>query len=131
MSASRSVLWFLMSLAVWVGCGDNYSAQLGIDPPSITVMVGEDQTISARRAGEAVSGVTWTSSDDSIARVTAGGESATVRGVKPGTASITATLGGVAATATVTVTPAGLQSIAITPPAPSLAAGTLVQLTAT
>ena len=45
--------------------------------------------------------------------------------------AITATVDGVSATAEVTVIPAALVSIAITPPAPSLAAGTSRQLTAT
>jgi uncharacterized protein YjdB len=131
MNAGKTVLWCLLSVLVWIGCGDNGRSDLALDPSSLMVMVGEDAVIGVRRGGVEPATATWASSNEAVARVTADGGSATVRGVAPGTASITATVDGVTATATVTVVPSALVSIAITPPMPSIAAGTATQLTAT
>ena len=135
MRTVKPIVWFVMSLAALfaAACGDNKSpAELTLDPSSLTVMVGEDATIQAQRGSDELTAVTWQSSDGTVARVTPGaGGSATVRGLAVGRATVTATIDGVSATAEVTVTAATLESIAITPPDPSLAAGTSTQLTAT
>jgi trimeric autotransporter adhesin len=76
--------------------------------------------------------VSWTSGDNTIAQVSdAAGTNGLVTGVSIGNTPITATLGGVHGSTTVTVTAAVLASIQITPPNPSIAKGTTQQLTAT
>jgi uncharacterized protein YjdB len=72
--------------------------------------------------------VSWTSSSTSVATVSSTG---LVTGASPGSTTITATQGGVSASTTVTVTPAVLTSITVTPPNVSIANGTSEQLTAT
>jgi 6-phosphogluconolactonase (cycloisomerase 2 family)/uncharacterized protein YjdB len=80
--------------------------------------------------------VTWTSSNPSIASFSSTGTATgTATAVAPGSATITATMGtgagSIAGTTTLTVTAAALVSIAVTPPAPSIANGTQQQFTAT
>ncbi len=76
--------------------------------------------------------VTWVSSAPSLATVSnAPGSQGLVTGIGVGSATITATLGGVSGATTVTVTAAVLTSIAVTPANPSIANGTTVHLTAT
>jgi uncharacterized repeat protein (TIGR03803 family) len=76
----------------------------------------------------------WTSSNTAIATVSSSGLASAVG---PGSATITATCkvastcGTLAGSATLTVTPATLVSIAITPPVPSIALGTSETFTAT
>lgn len=70
----------------------------------------------------------WVSSDDTVATVTAAGIAAPV---KAGSATITATYLGKSGTSTLTVSPATLSSLAITPNPISLAKGASQQLTAT
>jgi uncharacterized protein YjdB len=74
--------------------------------------------------------VKWTSSDPAVASVTDGGLLSTVG---PGTATISATDPGpsVIGTATLTVTPASLVSIAVTPIASTVPLGTTARFTAT
>jgi uncharacterized protein YjdB len=85
-------------------------------------------TYSDSSTGDFTSSATWTSSDSTIATVSSAG---VVTGVAPGTAKITATSSGVSGSTDVTVTPATLQSIAVTPANPSIAKGTTQQFTAT
>jgi len=73
--------------------------------------------------------VAWASSDASVATV--GASTGRAVGVKAGTATLSATLNGVSGSTTFTVTRATVTSIAITPAAPSVAAGTAQQLVAT
>jgi uncharacterized protein YjdB len=72
--------------------------------------------------------VSWTSAPLSVASVSPTG---LVTGTAVGSATITATQGGISGSTIVTVTAAVLTSIAVTPANPSLAKGTTVQLTAT
>ncbi len=69
----------------------------------------------------------WTSSNPAVATVSGG----LVTPAQPGTTTITASVGGRWGSTTLTVTDARLQSIDVTPPNPSIANGTRVQLTAT
>jgi hypothetical protein len=71
--------------------------------------------------------VTWASATTSVATITAGG---LATGVSSGTSTISATLGGVTGSTVLSVTAAVLQSIAVTPPNPSIAQGTTQQFTA-
>jgi uncharacterized protein YjdB len=73
--------------------------------------------------------VAWGSSNTAVATIGSGG---LATGVDAGTASITASLGGVQSnTATLNVTEATLVSIQVTPPAASIAAGTTQHYVAT
>jgi uncharacterized protein YjdB len=71
----------------------------------------------------------WTSSDTTVATV--GPSSGVVKGLKPGTATITATLGSLSVNVVLTVTSATLVSISVLPSGPSIAPGTKLAFTAT
>ncbi len=73
------------------------------------------------------SGVTWISSSTSVATINSSGMAATVAA---GSTTITATVGSFSDTSTLTVVPAHLVSIAVTPSAPTIALGTTLQFTA-
>ncbi|MFN7133743.1 MAG: Ig-like domain-containing protein, partial [Myxococcales bacterium] len=75
--------------------------------------------------------VTWSSSAPTIASIDDGAEKGTVTALAVGTTEITATRGAVSGKATLTVAAAKLQQIQLTPPAPSLAKGTTLELVAT
>jgi len=75
-----------------------------------------------------LSSVLWSSGDESIATVDSNG---LVKGLVAGTVIITGQVGDYTDTAVITVLPATLVSIAVTPAAPSLATGTTQQFTAT
>jgi len=76
--------------------------------------------------------VTWDSSDDEIATVSNADDSkGFATAVALGTATVSATSGGVTGVTTLTVTDATLVSIAVTPADPSIADGTSQQFTAT
>lgn len=72
--------------------------------------------------------VTWSTSNAARATITAAG---VARGVAVGAVTITAQQGMVTGTTGLTVTPAELVSIAVTPPNPTVPAGATQQLTAT
>ena len=119
-------------------CSDNGPSRtlksMGVTPtnPSLainsTLHLIATGTYSDSSTGDFTSSATWTSSDSTIATVSSAG---VVTGVAPGTAKITATSSGVSGSTDVTVTPATLQSIAVTPANPSIAKGTTQQFTAT
>lgn len=78
------------------------------------------------------SSATWTSSPLTVATVSdASGSKGRATGVSPGTATLTAVFAGVVGTASLQVTNAKLNSIAITPGSPSISLGSLQQFTAT
>ena len=64
--------------------------------------------------------VTWSSSDNGIATINASG---VATGVAPGTVTITATSEGKTGTASLTVTPAPVATVAVTPPSQTVLAG--------
>lgn len=74
---------------------------ISVSPTTATVAVGAAETITATVTPSSFTNVTWTSSDESVATVSAAG---VVTGVSAGTATITATAGAKTATCTVTVT---------------------------
>src|SRR5439155_1007219 len=77
---------------------------------------------------DVTSSATWVSSNTAVATITAGGlASATAQG----TSQVSATSGGVTGSTTLTVGPATLVSVAVTPANPSIAKGTTQQFTAT
>ncbi|HEX6751231.1 MAG TPA: peptidoglycan DD-metalloendopeptidase family protein [Longimicrobium sp.] len=94
-------------LAAAAACGDEPTRPVGLTlavaPGTLTLHVLESGQLSARaaRGGLPVTArVAWSSSDTSVARVSATGE---VSGRAPGTARVTATGGGAASSITVTV----------------------------
>jgi 6-phosphogluconolactonase (cycloisomerase 2 family) len=76
--------------------------------------------------------VGWTSGNNAIAEVdNVAGSQGVVTSQSVGSTPISATLNGISGSTTVTVTAATLTSITVTPPDPSIAKGTTVQLIAT
>jgi Big-like domain-containing protein len=85
-------------------------------------------TYSDNSTQNITSSVTWSSQTTSVATITSGGM---VSAVGTGTSNIQATLGGVNGSATLTVTPATLVSIAVTPTNPTIGTTGTEQFTAT
>jgi uncharacterized protein YjdB len=107
---------------------------ISVTPEDLTLPIGisEQYTASAIYSDgsiqDLVSGVTWSSSTTSVATIDSNGL-ATI--IAAGTSTITATVGSFTDTATITVVPAHLTSITLTPSTASLAPGTQQQFTAT
>lgn len=116
-----------------IGCGDDGPPDLTVSPGMITLAKGRMGMVSARVDGRAAgSEVTWRSADPAIATVTEGSRgAATIAAVAAGTTTVTATQDGATARLTVVVTAAEVESLAITPAMPALAAGTEADLTVT
>jgi N-acetylneuraminic acid mutarotase len=76
--------------------------------------------------------VTWASATPAVATISnAAGSRGLANGLNTGSSTITATLGGVSGTTTLTVTGAVLTGIAVTPGSPTIAKGTTQAFTAT
>jgi trimeric autotransporter adhesin len=109
-------------------------AVLQVSPPSASIPATVEQQFSAtllaprRRPETLLSGVTWTVSAPSIASVSTTG---LVTALSPGRATVTAAYSGLTATATLTVTPATLVSVAVTPPTRKIHVGTYAIFRAT
>jgi uncharacterized protein YjdB len=107
---------------------------LTVSPDGLTLGIGIKQqytataTYSDGSSQDLSSGVTWSSSDNTVASIDNNGL-ATMAG--EGTVTITATAGSFSDTATLTVVPASLVSISVTPASPSIAMGTDQQFIAT
>lgn len=116
---------------------DPPAATIVIDPPELTLTVGENSTIQGivrSTSGETLSNTRlfWASADESVAIVRYDGIAVTVTGVGVGSTAIGArTADGVAATARVTVTPVPVARVAVTPATASITVGDTAQLTAT
>jgi uncharacterized protein YjdB len=107
-------------------------ASVTVDPPTASVSVGQTTTLIATvkdAGGNVLSGrtVTWSSSNSSVATVSASG---VVTGVATGTATITATSEGKSGSSTVTVL-APVASVTVAPSSKTLAIGQTVTLVAT
>mgnify|MGYP002129346536 CR=1 FL=1 len=105
--------------------------EMDITLASGTIAVGETTSLSLGVLPSSASNyanVSLSSSDPAVATVNNFGK---VTGVAPGTATITAALGTLKATADVTITDASLVSIAVTPVNLTLAKGLSRQMTAT
>jgi hypothetical protein len=101
-------------LALWIGlcgiglgCSGNMTGSnnqgLTLFPTNAYTGFDESSKYSVPIAVSGATGVTWSSSDSSIATVTGNDSVATVSAVKAGSATITATANGKSATATITV----------------------------
>ncbi len=136
----------LLSIAVIVGlagCGgsgrplSNPSKTIDsikVSPNAPSIVAGATQqftataTYSDGSTGNMSSVVTWTSATTTVAAINGSG---LATGVAAGTSTITATVGGVNGTATLTVTAKTITSIAVTAASPSIAGGATDQFTAT
>jgi uncharacterized protein YjdB len=104
-----------------------------VSPQSPKVVAGQTQqlvTTLRDASGNTLTGqtVTWSSSNQSAATVSASGF---VAGIASGTSTITATVGGSSAVVLITVTEAQVVSVAVTPTLYVLKAGETLQLTVT
>ncbi len=106
---------------------------INVTPVNPNLPVGDTEQFTAtgvlsdRSTEDLTSSVTWTSSDTTWATVSAAG---LATAVSPGPSTITATLGGIQGSSVLTVTPAALQSIVLSPLTPSVPAGETEQFTA-
>jgi uncharacterized protein YjdB len=100
-------------------------------PAGLSMQLRATATMSDQTTQDVTTQATWTSSSSSVATVNNETSKGLVAGVAAGSATISATFGGKAGTANATITRAELDSISVTPTAPSIAAGTSVQFTAT
>jgi 6-phosphogluconolactonase (cycloisomerase 2 family) len=131
------LLLALASAVMLAGCDSTYNhvVSIAVTPASPSIAVGKTQqftataTFSNGKTGDIANQVTWTSGTMSVATITASGGLAT--GVAAGSSTITATMGKVSGTASLTVTAATLVSIAVTPPTPSITVGAMQQFKAT
>ncbi len=105
---------------------------VSVSPATLTLEVGQGGNLSAtvRDADDATisATVTWSSSAPAIATVSSSGR---VTGVAQGSATITAIAGTVGATASVTVNPVPVASVAIAATPPELEIGNPIMLVAT
>ncbi len=125
-------------LAAGQGCRIvTYAIELtgvAITPATASIAVPTTQqftvngTYNDLSTGDVTQDATWSSSDPGVATVSSAGIATPVHA---GTTTITATVGGHSASATVTVTNALLQSIEVLPASPSIPNGTTLQLSAT
>ena len=97
-------------------------------PLNVTQQFVATASYSDGSSQDLVSGVTWSSSATSVATIDTNGLASLLTA---GTVTITAKVGSLTDTATITVVGAHLTSIAISPAAPTMAAGTEQQFTAT
>jgi uncharacterized protein YjdB len=108
-------------------------ASISVTPVGLTLGIGINQqytataTYSDGSTQDLVSGVTWSSSSTSVATINTSGLATTIAA---GTTTITATVGSLSDTSTLTIVPAHLTSIDVSPATPSIAVGTTQQFTA-
>ena len=106
-------------------------ARVDINPATSSLQAGDTQLLSATPKdgrGNVIGGksAVWASDNSAVAAVN-GGHVATS---KAGVATITATVDGVKGTATITVTPGPVSSVAVTAPSKKLKPGSTMQLSA-
>jgi uncharacterized protein YjdB len=134
--AKLSVLGAVALLAVQgAGCSRGASVTgLKLTPTSATFEIGATQQFSVSALFDdgtntaLTSGVTWTSSNASVATISVSG---LATGVTAGATTIQASASGFTATAALTITPRAVTSVAVAPATVSLAAGLTQQLTVT
>ncbi len=126
-----NALWMLrwltavVAVALLAGCGSDAAttlASLALDPVSAQLEVGAQRVLHATgtysdgHTADVTAQAAWTSSAAAIASV--GAHDGTARGIAPGQATVTAALAGIQAHALLTVRPARVLSLAVTPAAP-------------
>lgn len=132
--ASILSLGVLLALGL-AACGDDPAepVELEVNPTRLELVKGRTGSAAAMNHGvSAGTAVSWRSANPAIATVTEGADgSAMITGTGVGETQILATLRDGTASLTVAVGEPVIESISVTPPAPSLAAGTSVSLVAT
>ncbi len=140
MKTLLSVSLILCLIAVGCGSGNNSTppaspvlSSIQITTPSTTVPLGATQGLTATgtysdgHTHDLSDKVTWSSSADNVVTVSSLG---TVTGLTMGAAVVTATSGSVSSTIDLTVGPAALSQINISPSAPNTPPNTMQQLVA-
>jgi uncharacterized protein YjdB len=104
------------------------AASIAIEPQSVKLLAGQSYSLRARvlsKAGDTRTDmVTWNSSAPTVARVGPTGE---VAAVSAGTATITASSGGVRQTMKVDVPPANVGTVSLTPTSPTARTGDVIR----
>ncbi len=138
--ARLAALIVISTFGLLAGCGSSHPndlaqlSSIAVGPPDSTVAMGLASQFTATgimsdgSKRDLSAQVTWSSSNPAIASMGAGG---TVAAVRSGTTTIVAALSGVSGSTSLTVTPATLMSIEVTPLNPTIANGLTVQLMAT
>lgn len=110
---------------------------IGLNPVNPSVPLGLTQQISATgvytdgTTQDLTNLATWSTSDGTVASVSnAAGSVGLATALELGSATLTATSGGIVGTTHLTVSAAALRTIQVTPPTPSVPAGRTLQLTA-
>jgi uncharacterized protein YjdB len=111
---------------------------IAVTPASPNITTGYQQqftatgTYSDNSSQNVTTSVTWSSSNTSVATISnVAGSNGLASALGSGSATITATAGGISGSTIVTVTPAVLISIAVTPASPNITTGYQQQFTAT
>ena len=144
---SSSIPIFILILALMIGCGGGGGGDtpatktlvsLAVTPINASLPGGAVQqftatgTYSDASTQDLTQSASWTSSNNAVASISnAAGSRGSATSIAAGTTTITAAVGGVAGSTTLTVTTATLVSLAIGPTNPSIPLGTTLQLTAT
>ena len=145
---SSNILICALILALMTGCGGGEGGgsspatktlvSLALSPINPSISKGAVQqftatgTYSDNSTQDVTTSATWTSSDTAVATISnAAGSNGSATAVAAGITTITAAVGGVSASTTLTVTTATLVSLAISPTNPSIALGTTLQFTTT
>lgn len=136
----QRTLWLSWAACAFLvtGCGDSTSpglpvASVTVAPETATVAAEDTLRLQATArdaSGEAVAAgpLEWSSTDRSVATVDSTG---LVTGVEAGESTITASVQGESGSATITVTPAPVASVTVSPESADLEAGRSLQLFAT
>jgi Protein of unknown function (DUF3443)/Bacterial Ig-like domain (group 2) len=145
---SSNALIFALILALMIGCGGGGGGgsspatktlvSLALSPINPSISQGIVQqftatgTYSDNSTQDLTTSATWTSSVTSVASISnATGANGRAASVAAGTTTITVAVGGVSASTTLTVTPATLLSLAVSPTNPSITLGSTQQFSAT
>jgi uncharacterized repeat protein (TIGR03803 family) len=131
----------LLAFTALVGCGGGGGASLQsveVSPAKTSAAAGTSLQLTATgiysdgHSQDLTASASWSSSNASVASVSSASASAgMLSALTPGTISVSASVQSIQGTASVTVTPATLVSLEVTPATPSLAKGLSLALTAT
>lgn len=134
-----SLLFVVLLLAGCDGGGSSLAVvSIAVTPTNPSIAAGTTEqftatgTLSNGTTQDLTAAVTWSSSDSTKATVSnSPGVKGKASAIAAGATTITAALSGKSGTSLLTVTSATLQSLAVTPTNPTIAAGTGTQFTAT
>lgn len=130
----------LFASSILAGCGGGANSptpasleSVSVSPQNGAVAAGLTQQYTATAnysdgSSKPATGVTWASSDTSVASINSAG---LMTAVKQGSVTISAASGGITGNVSVTIGPPNLASIAVSPQTPTVSAGQTQQFTAT